>query len=73
MACEKLFKPMREGDGYIDKCRGSKFRKAYPEYCEILPQEDYCDNLVGFKYTSWANNITPHGKETKRCAEDNKK
>lgn len=68
--CETFYADMRDQDDIIKSCRKDKFSSKYPELCDELPNEQYCDDLVGFSKTSWADNITPHAKESKRCYED---
>ena len=53
-----------------NSCRDAKYIKKYPERCAVLPNDQYCEDLVGFNAESWGKNITPHGKESKRCFED---
>ena len=48
------------------------YLKYFPEL-ELKPNHLYCDDLVGFSKESWAKNITPHGRETMACIQDNKK
>ena len=44
------------------------FSEYFPDK-ESLANEEYCDDLVGFSAESWAQNITPRGRESKRCYE----
>lgn len=66
--CEEYFVPILEK--YTKECNKEKFRIKYPEKCYSLPNTEYCDDLVGFSKDSWAENITPHGRETKAYMED---
>ena len=44
------------------------FDKYFPKK-ERLSNEEYCHDLVGFSKESWAKNLTPRGRESKRCYE----
>jgi len=68
--CEDYFLPLVNDEKNIRSCEKEKFRRDHPELCSTLPNEQYCEDLVGFSVTSWAKNITPHAKESKRCFED---
>lgn len=71
IACEDYFAPIREE--FVGECKDTDFWKQYPERCAILPNELYCDDLVGFSKDSWAENLTPRGRESKACYEDESK
>ena len=66
--CEDYFQATREK--YKRKCRKEKYQQKNPERCFVLPNEDYCDDLIGFSAKSWAKNLTPRGRESKACYED---
>ena len=68
IACEDYFIPLRED--YEKKCREDDYAEDHPERCYILPNNEYCDDLVGFSKESWGLNITPRARETKACIED---
>lgn len=66
--CEDYFEPIRqdnEGD-----CKNPDYASKNPELCYVLPNDEYCDDLVGFSKYSWATNLTPKGRESKACMED---
>lgn len=68
--CEDYFEEVRTKRKIRRKCRKKVFANNNPELCYQLPNEQYCDDLVGFSAKSWAKNITPKGRETKACYED---
>lgn len=68
--CEDFFAQFRDDESVIKSCRKESYAKANPEFCNILPNGQYCDDLVGFSAKAWTKNITPHAKESKRCFED---
>lgn len=67
--CEDYFAPIIEQ--YVSQCKGKKFRKNNPEKCQLFSNDQYCEDLVGFSKESWAKNLTPYGRESKACYEDN--
>jgi len=70
--CEDFFAQFRDNPDVIKSCRRDSYASENPEYCNVLPNRDYCDDLVGFSKSSWGKNITPRAKESKRCYEDSK-
>jgi hypothetical protein len=71
--CEDFFEAWRAEDSSLqERCNNdSDFNSKNPELCQILPNESYCDDLVGFSKESWGKNITPKGRESIRCYKDN--
>lgn len=68
--CEDFYAQFRDNEKIIKSCKKEAYAAKNPEFCVVLPNKDYCDDLVGFSAKSWTSNITPHAKESKRCYED---
>lgn len=58
-----------EALGKFKRCE-SFFAEHFPDQ-DILPNESYCNDLVGFSKEAWAKHITPKAREIKRWAQDN--
>jgi hypothetical protein len=70
---EKIFyKKNRHICNIISKkrCDNEKYLKDYPYHCQILTPEEYCNDLVGFNFIDWGNDITPWGREVRRYGDD---
>ena len=67
--CEDFFSPIREE--YSEKCKSGKYAEKYPDRCFELANQDYCNLLLGFSDYSWAENVTPKGREIMRWGQDN--